>query len=686
MRAPPTAPAASFAAAALAALAALAAAGCSPRAVDETPGAARPLSTYVLDASTTPDRALQEALEAIDRRLGAKHGIPDAARACGVLDLGSSTDSPLRLAMVRPDAMFYGASVPKICILLAYFATHPEAVDDLDTEVRRELELMIKRSDNDLAAKYSRLVGLDAIQALQVSNEYRFYDPEHGGGLWSGKHYGSPQPRRGDPLQDLSHAATVRQCLRFYLLLEQGRLVSPRASEMMAEIFAAPGLDFHHSNFVRGLKGRDVTLIRKSGLWESWHLDTARVEHGDRVYLIAGITEHEKGSAYLADLAAEVDRLLCGDTAPAPARHAFLDEGLATDGAMTPAVELPPIERRDAKKAKDGDGNADENADENADAAIEHVWRYESPTVVSPIDFNEALPSWNIDAPDGTGFVVELRVGRSGQRMWSPWLEVGEWGTVPPRDARERLIEFDHGKIDVDYLSSERRWDRAQLRVDAFARRATSDTAKRAREVSIARLSLATSDRTGLPTATRPKIDVPDAPAANAWKRRLDVPYRSQRVEDAAIASRICSPTSVAMVMAYRGVDKPTAEVAARAYDAAHDIYGNWPRAVQTAYSYGVPGHVRRFASWREVEAEIARGQPLIISIAVKKGQLTGAPYPSTDGHLLVLTGFDARGDVEVNDPAAREGTPGRRVYRRSELETVWLGRGGTAYVLLARE
>ncbi len=136
------------------------------------------------------------------------------------------------------------------------------------------------------------------------------------------------------------------------------------------------------------------------------------------------------------------------------------------------------------------------------------------------------------------------------------------------------------------------------------------------------------------------------------------------------------------MVLGYRGVDRPTMEVAARAFDPAHDIYGNWPRNVQAAWTYGVPGHLGRYAAWEEVEREIARGRPLIISIRAAAGELRGAPYPSTDGHLLVLVGFTPDSDVIVNDPASPDLEAVRRVYRRAEVEAVWLRKGGTAYVL----
>lgn len=264
------------------------------------------LQAYRLTPDAPSDPSLQAALENLDQQIGAELGIPEADRAFGVLDI-----SDLRLAMVRPDEMFYGASVPKICILLTYFHQHPEAATDLDPEIERELKLMIKRSDNEIAAKYSQLVGLDAIQELLQSKRYRFYDAEHGGGFWFGKHYGIAEPRMGDPVHDHSHAATVRQCLRFYLMMEQGRLESAAACAKMKQIFAAPELEHFDKSIVGGLKGRDVTILRKSGAWEDWHLDTARVQHGDHIYLLAGMTHHPAGCEYIERMTAAIDDLLC---------------------------------------------------------------------------------------------------------------------------------------------------------------------------------------------------------------------------------------------------------------------------------------------------------------------------------------------------------------------------------------
>ncbi|HWB05323.1 MAG TPA: serine hydrolase [Verrucomicrobiales bacterium] len=260
-------------------------------------------SRMALDCDTPPDTALQAQLIAIDTQLRAPLGMLPEQTAAGVLDLRTG-----RLAMIHPDKIDYAASLPKIAILLAWFQLHPESATSLDSLIRHELGLMIKVSDDAIAAKYSRALGLREIQ--QVLDSYQFYDASRGGGLWMGKHYSQGGERYGDPVADHSHAATVRQLLRFYLLLEQGRLVSPEASQTMREIFASPGIPHLEDRFVRGLAGRGLQILRKAGWWQDWSHDTALVTGEDRHYIIASLTHHPHGDTYLVELAKAVDDLM----------------------------------------------------------------------------------------------------------------------------------------------------------------------------------------------------------------------------------------------------------------------------------------------------------------------------------------------------------------------------------------
>jgi beta-lactamase class A len=278
-----------------------------------TPEMKPSFQNYRLDYETPIDAPLQARLVAIDTRLRAKYGMTTEQTAAGILDLRG-----LRLAMIHPDRMDYAASVPKIGILLAYFQLHPEAATNLAAQTREELGAMIKVSSNEMAAKYSRALGLKRIQ--QVLDSYEFYDAKHGGGIWIGKHYGLATERYGDPVANHSHAATVRQLLRFYLLLEQGKLVSPAASKTMRSIFDSPDVPHRNDKFVKSLAGRDLQILRKSGWWEDWFHDTAIVTGAGRHYIIAAMTHHRKGDAYLEEFAQAVDDLLAELTERLPPR------------------------------------------------------------------------------------------------------------------------------------------------------------------------------------------------------------------------------------------------------------------------------------------------------------------------------------------------------------------------------
>ncbi len=299
--------------------------------------------------------------------------------------------------------------------------------------------------------------------------------------------------------------------------------------------------------------------------------------------------------------------------------------------------------------------------------------------------FSEAILSVNADVPAGTGLVAEIRVGQTADDFWSPWMPIVAWGE-PVAMADDSALTFGAagetraGKLEIDTFVGRAAggFDRVQHRF----RGVTPD----GKVIVVRRVAICTTRETG----ERAWDDVVSAntPASTATLnalrlRKMDVPFLSQATDRPELSGRLCSPTSVSMVLAYRGKRKDVLDVANCAFDGAHDIYGNWPRNVQAAYVMGVKGYLTRVSTWKEVEAFVSRGTPLVISIRVNAGELPAAPYSDTDGHLIVLTGFAGNGDVTVNDPAVRDAAEGRRVYPRADLERVWMSNGaGTAYVL----
>jgi hypothetical protein len=163
-----------------------------------------------------------------------------------------------------------------------------------------------------------------------------------------------------------------------------------------------------------------------------------------------------------------------------------------------------------------------------------------------------------------------------------------------------------------------------------------------------------------------------------------------------------CSPTSTAMVLGYYGA-QPTADetawagghadrvvdhVARMTFDYRYDGTGNWPFNTAYAATRTHKAFVTRFGSLRGVERLVKAGVPVITSLTFGPGQLSGAPISSTNGHLLVVVGFTAEGDVVVNDPAASTNASVRRTYDRGQFENAWLkrgpagGSGGIGYVI----
>lgn len=295
--------------------------------------------------------------------------------------------------------------------------------------------------------------------------------------------------------------------------------------------------------------------------------------------------------------------------------------------------------------------------------------------VVYAHSFDECILSWNVVSGPGCGVVFEARVRRVGvPHGWSPWLFMGEVGDPSRVMTQEPVAVWKDGRVAIDIIEGKTAFDAVQVRV----RGACGDGA--AAGIALERLDVVL---TSTPRMERSLARHHDGRHEQGKAIRLDVPFLSQRTSDPSLAGRLCSPTSVAMVLGYYGMGESVERVAAIALDPRHDIYGNWPRNVQAARECGVKGSVRRFAGWDEVRRTLEAGMPIIASIVVNKGELPGAPYESTDGHLIVVTGLTEDGDLYANDPACGDGAAGRLVYPRRAMERVWLrARKGTSYVL----
>ena len=117
-------------------------------------------------------------------------------------------------------------------------------------------------------------------------------------------------------------------------------------------------------------------------------------------------------------------------------------------------------------------------------------------------------------------------------------------------------------------------------------------------------------------------------------------------------------------------------------WDAAYDGAGNWAFNTAWAASLGFDAFLDTLPDLRAGEELLAAGEPFIASVTFDAEELPEAGY-ETGGHLLVVSGVTADGDVRVHDPAARSPEDVRRIYPRAAFERAWLsheGSGGLIY------
>lgn len=265
------------------------------------------------------DRRMQNRLEkALDRNPLWKNLINHQKMSVGIVDLGNPATP--RYARVNGLNMMYAASLPKIAILLAAFVSFEDGSLPETTEIYEDLSSMIRVSSNSSATRMIDRIGFEKIARVLTDHNFKFFDPERGGGLWVGKRYAKSGDRHPDPLKGLSHAASVTQVCRFYYLLASGKIINPERSSQMLAILSDPGL---HHKFVGALDkcAPKAKLFRKSGTWKDWHSDSVLVVgEGWQRYILVGMVESEHGEKILRDLVPVVEDIIRTSKTPMPLR------------------------------------------------------------------------------------------------------------------------------------------------------------------------------------------------------------------------------------------------------------------------------------------------------------------------------------------------------------------------------
>ena len=306
--------------------------------------------------------------------------------------------------------------------------------------------------------------------------------------------------------------------------------------------------------------------------------------------------------------------------------------------------------------------------------------------------FDELVASWNAETPASTWIKLEMQARGAGRE--TKFYTMMTWAS---------------GDSDIHRTSAPgQRSADGDVQIDTFKR------ADGAAPLDSYRLRVTLYQRSGS-TAT-PSVQMLAAMVSTPFKYEIPSPFDGSAIdlqvppfsqeehkgefpEYDGGGEAWCSPTSTAMVLGALGASPsddelenfpgptygdPQVDFAARyTYDWNYKGAGNWPANVAYATHFGLDGFVTRLRSLSEAQRFIAASIPLVASI---NGDLPGFLFGKTNGHLLVIRGFEANGDVITNDPAAPTNDDVRKTYSRADFERVWLGgSGGIVYVIYPR-
>ena len=285
---------------------------------------------------------------------------------------------------------------------------------------------------------------------------------------------------------------------------------------------------------------------------------------------------------------------------------------------------------------------------------------------------SQILFSWNALRPTDGSYVFYMQVRLHNARRWSGWYKMAQWGDGVQRSFEQLLNNdpsFCYVRLEApegDLMSEFR------IKIEAQGQATLAD---------VARLTVAAADYrkftaeygTGK-TFAQPTI------------RLNKVPAVSQMQINHADRERICSPTSLSMIISYllkRHIDP--AQFARGAYDDGLKTYGSWPFNVAQAYALTDGRYyftVTRLNSFADLYDFLSRGLPIAVSV---RGHMRTMPPGRTyaDGHLLVVIGWDnTHKRVIVLDPAFETKDEVLHSYAIDDFLNAWERSYRLAYVV----
>ncbi len=271
--------------------------------------------------------------------------------------------------------------------------------------------------------------------------------------------------------------------------------------------------------------------------------------------------------------------------------------------------------------------------------------------------FQELVMSWNVLIDDFSKITFSIAIGND--EGFSDFFIMGYWTDEYKYSFANQ--EDDFGLLDIDVLKP--KINNVTMVKLKILFKATSNDVTKIKNIS---LTMKRSDQ---------RQSVNDI----EWDESVnDVPKLAQ-MGIPSIGSRICSPTSLAMILGYYNYNESPVDVANEVYDRGASIYGNW--SFNASYAGGKEGLISRVEYISDLQIlndYLVNGIPVALSIrTTDKTQLNQSLMAYSSGHLVVLTGIayiDGQWYGITNDPAEYTEEAVERQYLLSELLAAWRG------------
>ncbi|HQA19330.1 MAG TPA: C39 family peptidase, partial [Bacilli bacterium] len=226
---------------------------------------------------------------------------------------------------------------------------------------------------------------------------------------------------------------------------------------------------------------------------------------------------------------------------------------------------------------------------------------------------------------------------------WSDYLSYQPWGLGLQNKGKDQTSSNNVAKLDDDIIViNNGKASAFQFKVVLRRNNLTSPSPK----VSLVCVTLE------IPNYEYPiEADLPDF-------IDYDVPKLNQNIVP-QIGNSICSPTSITMLLKYKGhsfIQYDEFEhryIANLAKDYGNNIFGNWVYNTVTASAFGHDAYVKRMYSFEELMYHLQTVGPVAASV---KGNMQG--LYTTNGHLLVVRGYRITPTITtviVNDPNLKD-------------------------------